>query len=197
MVTDPLTDLLAVARVMAILRTPHAVAVAHLLAEHGFGLCEVPLTAPGALDAIAEIGGPVGAGTVLTAAQAADAVAAGATFLVTPAVLPDVQAAADRLGLPVLAGAYTPTEVLAAHRLGAAAVKLFPAATGGPAHLSALRAPFPDIPLIPVGGIAVTDVPAYLAAGALAVGLGTPLIGDGTDRAGIAQRAAALRRALP
>lgn len=187
------TELLAETRVLAILRTEHAVSAAAILAAHGFPLCEVPFNAPGALAAIASIGGQTGAGTVLTAQQARDAVAAGAAFLVTPAVLPEVQAAADKLGVPVICGAYTPTEVLAAHRGGAAAVKLFPASPAGPGYLKALRAPLPGVPLVPVGGIALADVPTYLAAGAVAVGLGEPLVGDGT---GITERATQLRRIL-
>jgi 2-dehydro-3-deoxyphosphogluconate aldolase/(4S)-4-hydroxy-2-oxoglutarate aldolase len=133
---------------------------------------------------------------VTTADAAEQAITAGAQFLVTPALLPEVHAVADDRGVPVLAGAYTPTEVLAAWRAGAAAVKVFPAVSGGTAHIAALRGPFPDIPLVPVGGIALATVPDYLGAGALAVGLGAPLVGDGASPAEIDARAGALRAIL-
>ncbi|MYS75623.1 aldolase, partial [Streptomyces sp. SID5926] len=102
---------------------------------------------------------------------------AGARWIVTPALTESV-AASVRVGLPVLAGALTPTEAVAARRAGADAVKLFPASIGGPAYLKALRDPFPDLPLVPVGGVDPTSAEQYLAHGAVAVGVGSPLVGD-------------------
>jgi 2-dehydro-3-deoxyphosphogluconate aldolase/(4S)-4-hydroxy-2-oxoglutarate aldolase len=81
-------------------------------------------------------------------------------------------------GIPVLAGALTPTEVVTAMRLGATAVKLFPASFGGPAYLRALRDPLPGVPVVPVGGVDASLAAEYLAAGAVAVGVGSPLVGD-------------------
>lgn len=137
----------------------------------------------------------LGAGTVTTPAEALAAVEAGATYLITPTTSTEVIAEAVRLGVPVLPGAYTPTEILTAWRAGATMVKLFPAATGGPGYLRAVRAPLPHVPLVPTGGIGVTDAPAYLAAGAAALGIGGPLVGDaceGGSLAALGERVAAL-----
>ncbi|MCX5250340.1 bifunctional 4-hydroxy-2-oxoglutarate aldolase/2-dehydro-3-deoxy-phosphogluconate aldolase [Streptomyces sp. NBC_00201] len=172
-------------RVMAILRSADASAlpaVAQALAAGGVTCLEVTLTTAGALDALARIRaelGPdvaVGAGTVITGDQARDALAAGAEFLVAPVVdTAVIRDAADR-GVPCYPGAWTPTEISQAWRAGAAAVKLFPASTGGPAHLRQLRAPLPDIPLIAVGGVGIDEARDYLDAGACAVGIGSPLL---------------------
>jgi 2-dehydro-3-deoxyphosphogluconate aldolase/(4S)-4-hydroxy-2-oxoglutarate aldolase len=167
------------------------------LAAEGIGLVEVSLTTTGAFGvlerAAAELGDRVGAGTVLTRDDAVRARDAGAAFVLTPALGPGVDAALE-LGLPVVAGALTPTEVLAAVRAGAAAVKVFPASLHGPAYLRALRDPFPDVALVPVGGVGVADVRPYLDAGALAVGAGGPLVGDaarGGDLGALRERARA------
>lgn len=165
------------------------------LIEEGVALVEVSLTGRDALDVIAQAraalgpGAPLGAGTVLTADDAHAAHRAGADFVVTPAVCEGVGAARG-LQLPVLAGVMTPTEIVAALRAGACAVKLFPAAqAGGPAYLRALRGPFPDVPFVPVGGVDAEAARAYLEAGALAVGVGSPLIGDAAHAADAADGA--------
>jgi len=177
---------LAAARVMAIIRGRDQAAVvetAVALFEEGVRFVEVALTTVGALRAIEQIrsrapqGSLVGAGTVLTAADVADVAAAGGQFIVTPAVAPSIEASAQR-GLPVAAGALTPTEAWTAVQRGASAVKLFPASAGGPAYLRALRDPMPDIPFLAVGGVGLRDVEAYLQAGAIGVGVGSPLVGD-------------------
>ncbi|MEV8401533.1 bifunctional 4-hydroxy-2-oxoglutarate aldolase/2-dehydro-3-deoxy-phosphogluconate aldolase [Streptomyces niveus] len=154
------------------------------LVDEGIALVEVSLSGRDALDVIARAraalgpGAPLGAGTVLTAADAHAVHRAGADFVVTPAVCEGVTAARE-LGLPVLAGVMTPTEIVAALRAGACAVKIFPAAqAGGPAYLRALQGPFPDVPFVPVGGVDAAAARAYLDAGALAVGIGSPLVGD-------------------
>ncbi|MEU1183648.1 bifunctional 4-hydroxy-2-oxoglutarate aldolase/2-dehydro-3-deoxy-phosphogluconate aldolase [Streptomyces sp. NPDC005820] len=180
-----LTPQLDRTRVMAILRSADASglpAVARALASAGVTCLEVTLTTAGALDALAAIRaelGPdvaVGAGTVVTEDEARDALAAGAEFLVAPVVdTAVVRYAADR-GVACYPGAWTPTEVSEAWRAGAAAVKLFPASTGGPAHLRQLRAPLPDIPVVAVGGVAIDEARDYLDAGARAVGIGSPLL---------------------
>ncbi|MFD2354060.1 hypothetical protein ACFSTC_39440 [Nonomuraea ferruginea] len=108
---------------------------------------------------------------MLTEADVADVAAAGAQFVVTPAVVDSIGAAARR-GLPVAAGALTPTEAYTATRMGAAAVKLFPASLGGPAYLKALRDPFPHLPFVAVGGVGLAELPGFLAAGAIAAGVG-------------------------
>ncbi|MCQ4084836.1 aldolase [Streptomyces sp. RB6PN25] len=153
------------------------------LVECGVRLVEVSLTSEQAQEVLAavvrEIGRAalIGAGTVLSAADAADAHSAGAHFAVTPGFGPGVAAAAS-LGLPVVAGALTPSEVACARSAGAAAIKLFPASLGGADYLRALRQPFPDVPFVPVGGIGHQEARTMLAAGALAVGVGSPLVGD-------------------
>jgi 2-dehydro-3-deoxyphosphogluconate aldolase/(4S)-4-hydroxy-2-oxoglutarate aldolase len=193
-------QLLRAERVMPIIRSAtgeDALAIGRTLIDAGFRALEVSLTTPGALDAIAELSpdprAEIGAGTVLTAADVSAATAAGASFMVTPAVTASIEVSAAA-GIPVLAGAFTPTEVLAALERGATAVKLFPAEFGGPSYLSALRSPLPDAPIIPVGGVDVESGREYLRRGALAVGVGSPLTGTGpTDLAAISSRAAAFR----
>ncbi|MET7708309.1 bifunctional 4-hydroxy-2-oxoglutarate aldolase/2-dehydro-3-deoxy-phosphogluconate aldolase [Micromonospora sp. NPDC005413] len=184
--TFDLTGELAAARVLGIIRgtdTAAAIATGITLLEEGVRIVEVALTTPGALHAIdairaaAPAGALIGAGTVLTAADVADVAAAGAHFVVTPAVVESIPEAVRR-GLPVAAGALTPTEAYTAVRMGASAVKLFPASLGGPAYLRALRDPFPELPLVAVGGVGLAEMPAYLDAGAIAVGVGGPLVGD-------------------
>ncbi len=203
-----MVDLLAhlrVSRVVAIVRAAQAgvaAEVAIALVDAGIDAVEIPLTTPDALAAIRVVRDRagdraiVGAGTVLTVADVRAVVAAGADFAVTPAVTHAVAEAA-LVGLPVLAGAYTPTEVAQAMAVGATAVKLFPATTGGVAHLKALRDPFPAVPFVPVGGVTAEVASAYLAAGAMAVGVGGPLVGDaarGGSLADLRERATAFVR---
>ncbi|TCC00503.1 bifunctional 4-hydroxy-2-oxoglutarate aldolase/2-dehydro-3-deoxy-phosphogluconate aldolase [Micromonospora zingiberis] len=205
--TDVLTTELTATRLLAIIRgtdTAAAIATGTALLAEGVSIVEVALTTPGALDAIAAIradapaGTLVGAGTVLTPAAVADVAAAGAQFVVTPAVVDSIPEAARR-GLPVAAGALTPTEAYTAVRLGASVVKLFPASVGGAAYLKALRDPFPDLPFVAVGGVGLAELPGYLAAGAVAVGVGGPLVGDaasGGDLDALRERARAYRAAV-
>ena len=181
-----LLDSLRAHRLLAIVRgaNPEAALASVLtLADAGIRLIEVSLTSADALGVLRRARtalGPdfgLGAGTVLTAEQARQAGEAGAAFLVTPALAPSVGTAGD-LGLPVLAGALTPSEVVEAVANGAAAVKLFPASVGGPAYLRALRDPFPETPFVPVGGVDVEGARRYLDVGAVAVGVGSPLLGN-------------------
>jgi 2-dehydro-3-deoxyphosphogluconate aldolase/(4S)-4-hydroxy-2-oxoglutarate aldolase len=181
---------LAAHRLLAIVRGGDADAVLRTvltLAEEGIELIEVSLTGRDALTVIArarELLGDdraLGAGTVLTADDARAAHRAGATFVVTPGLGEAIPAAHD-LGLPVLAGVFTPTDVIAARRMGAAALKIFPIAqAGGAAYLKALRGPFPDAAFVPVGGVDEAVARDSLAAGAVAVGVGSPLVGDAAD----------------
>ncbi len=173
--------------VVAILRADgpdHLETVADELAAAGITCLELTLTTPGALDVMARLRRSLdprvalGVGSVLDTAQAQAALDAGADFLVSPGVCEEVALASGARAIPYYPGALTPTEVMAAWRLGAPAVKLFPAATGGPRYVRDLRGPLPDIPLVPTGGVALEQIADYLAAGAVAVGLGGPLIGD-------------------
>jgi 2-dehydro-3-deoxyphosphogluconate aldolase / (4S)-4-hydroxy-2-oxoglutarate aldolase len=179
-------------------------AIADGLVAGGVGAFELTLNDPegAAIEAIAAVarhaaGGPlvVGAGTVLTTEAAERAVEAGARFLVMPHTDPVLIAWAAKRGIPVFPGALSPTEVLAAWRAGAAAVKLFPASVAGPNAVRELRGPFPDIPLIPTGGVTAESAAAFVRAGAIAVGIGSWLTGGG-DPAAIAERAALVVRAV-
>jgi 2-dehydro-3-deoxyphosphogluconate aldolase/(4S)-4-hydroxy-2-oxoglutarate aldolase len=151
--------------------------------EEGFRFVEIALTTPGALAAIREVrsaapaGCYVGAGTVMTIQDVDNVVEAGGQFMVTPSLAESIREAAGR-GIPVLAGALTPSEAYEAMNRGATAVKLFPASIGGPGYLKALRDPFPAIPFIAVGGVGLDEAAGYWEAGAVAVGLGGPLFGD-------------------
>ncbi|MFB7355824.1 bifunctional 4-hydroxy-2-oxoglutarate aldolase/2-dehydro-3-deoxy-phosphogluconate aldolase [Streptomyces gardneri] len=170
------------------------------LVRSGIRLVEVSLSGAEALGVIERarraLGDDalLGAGTVLTAEDARRAADAGAVYTVTPGVTEAVRAS-RAIGLPVLAGALTPTEVVAALAEGATAVKLFPAGSGGVELLRALRGPFPRVPFVPVGGIDDARARDLLAAGAVAVGVGSPLVGraaDG-DATGLTERIAAFR----
>lgn len=173
-------------------------AIADALVEGGIRAFELTLNDPedAALAAIAAAarhaatipGLAVGAGTVLSIEAAQRVIDAGATFLVAPHVDPELVAWASARGVPMLPGAATPTEVLAAWRAGASAVKIFPASALGQTFLRELRGPFPDIPLQPSGGITVENAGDYIRAGAIAVGIGSWLFAGGTP-ASIADRA--------
>lgn len=149
--------------------------------EGGIRAVEVTFTTPGAPGIIRrvkhEFGDSVllGAGTVLTPEQAEDAVDAGALYLIAPNTDEKVIGAAKRLGVIAIPGAFTPTEVVRAWDLGADAVKIFPASHGGPAYIKALRAPLPQIPMIPTGGVDERTVGDFFKAGAFAVGAGGAL----------------------
>jgi 2-dehydro-3-deoxyphosphogluconate aldolase/(4S)-4-hydroxy-2-oxoglutarate aldolase len=171
--------------VVAILRSPttrYAVAASEVLAECGIAAIEVTLTTEGALDVLAEIkarcgaGATIGVGSVRTVADARRAVDAGAAFLVSPDTNPAVLQVADELGVDMLPGILSPTELGVALACGARAVKLFPASLGGPSYIRALLQPMPEAKLVPTGGINLDDVSGYLSAGAFAVGLGSPLL---------------------
>jgi 2-dehydro-3-deoxyphosphogluconate aldolase/(4S)-4-hydroxy-2-oxoglutarate aldolase len=140
------------------------------------------MTVPGALQVISELAKTMpqlllGAGTVLNKKMARQCADAGAQFLVSPGFDADMVAAAKKLNILVMAGALTPTEVMAAWNAGADFVKIFPCCNlGGPAYIKALRGPFPQVPLIPTGGVTIETVADYIRAGAAALGVGGELI---------------------
>jgi 2-dehydro-3-deoxyphosphogluconate aldolase/(4S)-4-hydroxy-2-oxoglutarate aldolase len=169
-------------RVVAVVRAERvrdAAGLAAALSSAGIRCVEFTFTTGGTLEAITAAAGVqeaiVGAGTVLDSTQAQDAVEAGARFVVSPASVPELGPACRELGVPLFLGALTPTEITAAHAAGAAAVKLFPAALGGPAYLKHLRGPFPDIAFVPSGGVDEHNARDYIAAGATAVYAGSSL----------------------
>lgn len=179
-------------RLVAILRgtdVDATVAAARTLLQVGVLTLEIALTLQDAEEAIAQVvqDAPatalVGAGTVLDEADVERAVSAGAQFMVTPTLSASVPYAVSQ-GIGVLAGVYTPTEIQRGHDLGSAAVKLFPASALGSGFLRAVRDPFPQARIIPVGGVRVDTVAEYLAAGAFGIGVGGPLVGDATAPGG-------------
>lgn len=174
-------------KVLAILRTTATDAIPGIvetLVHAGICTVEIPISGPATVNAIRDVsrrripGLLLGAGTVLDADAAAAVLEAGAAYFVTPALVPEVVRFATERELAVFPGAFTPTEVLTATRLGATAVKLFPASIGGPRYLKALLDPLPATQLIPTGGVTLDSIPEYLSAGAAAVAIGSPLIRD-------------------
>jgi 2-dehydro-3-deoxyphosphogluconate aldolase / (4S)-4-hydroxy-2-oxoglutarate aldolase len=179
--TDPI-GIIGEDRAVALVRAPaipDAAALANALAAGGIRAVEFTFTTPDVLAHIADAARTdtvVGAGTVLTVAQAHDALAAGAQFLVTPGLSPAVARVGVDAGIPVLMGAFTPSEVMQALELGAAAVKIFPAETAGPTYFKHLRGPLPSVRLIGSGGINDSNASAFIKAGAYAVTAGSSVI---------------------
>lgn len=169
-------------------------ATATLLAS-GLAAVEVSLTTPGGLDVIAEHAGAVGAGTVRTLADARDAHAAGATFLVSPNLDLEVVRFAFERDLAVVPGCLTPSEMTTAQRAGAQAVKIFPAHLWSPEALRGMLEAMPDLRCVPTGGVSPANAPGWIAAGALAVGVGGALTRAEDPRAAVADLLAAVRDA--
>lgn len=171
------------AGVIAVLRAPTseaAVAAAEALITGGVTAIEITYSTPDPAPAIARIrqdfpDAVVGAGTITRRPQATEAVVAGAQFLVSPGTAPDLVRFMTDTGVPTFSGALTPTEVMAALELGVSAIKIFPGSLVGPSYLKALHGPFPDVPLMPTGGVAADNLGDWLAAGAFAVGAGSEL----------------------
>jgi len=142
----------------------------------------------------------LGMGTLTQPAQAAQAQAAGARFLVSPHCEPALAQAMVATGLPTMIGALTPSELVQAHRLGADVVKIFPGSLGGPSYLKSLRGPFPHISMMPTGGVSLENIGDWFAAGAVAVGAGSELCPTALAKAGrfeaITERATAFVQAV-
>ncbi len=187
-------------RVVAVLRardTRFFAPVSDALISHGISVIEFTLTTPGALAALERYRSSgseacLGVGTVLSVSDAAAAVSSGAEFLVTPVRIPEVVAAGAALGVPVICGAMTPGEIWAAYCDGAALIKIFPGGTLGADYVRLVRDPFPDLSVVPSGGIQVGEIAEYLRAGATAVALGSQLVGGALRDGDLA----ALRRRL-
>jgi 2-dehydro-3-deoxyphosphogluconate aldolase/(4S)-4-hydroxy-2-oxoglutarate aldolase len=157
----------------------------------GVSVLEITMTVPGAVGAIAEVTKRfgeevvVGAGTVLDAETARTCMLAGAQFIVSPSLNLDTIACCRRYGVAVLPGALTPTEVVSAWTAGADFVKVFPAgALGGASYLKALKAPLPQIELVPTGGVSLKTAADFIKAGASALGVGADLVDVKALRAG-------------
>lgn len=167
----------------------------------GLRVIEMTLTTPGALAAIETLAkegeGIVGAGTVLTPEDVRRVADAGARFAMSPVFHPEVVDEAHRLGLLAVPGAGTAAEILAAHRAGARLVKVFPSGPlGGPDFLRFVRGPLPDIPLVPTSGPSSATFADYVAAGAVAVGIGSEVIGPGCTESSVETAARRARRAM-
>jgi 2-dehydro-3-deoxyphosphogluconate aldolase/(4S)-4-hydroxy-2-oxoglutarate aldolase len=161
-----------------------ALASASYAIEAGLDVIEVTFTLPSAGRAIERLRSDhpaalIGAGTVRTGAELAEAAAAGAQFLVAPGLNPELLEAARRSDLPMLPGVFTASEVDAALRCGVELLKLFPAEPFGPAYMASLQQPFPSARFVPTGGISAANAGAYLKAGAAAVAMGSALFPAG------------------
>ena len=168
-----------------------ALRIVEALVNGGVPTLEITMTVPDALGAIRTVSDQfgqavlLGAGTVTSRALAEGAIDAGAEFLVTPCVVPEVMAVARERGVAVLPGALTPTEVFTAWSLGGDIIKIFPASNvGGASYLRALKGPFPQIPLCPTGGVTLHTIGDFVKAGAAAVGVGGELVSKAAIDAG-------------
>ncbi len=169
---------------LAVLRAPSAdtaVKISEALVAGGVTGIEITFTTPNALQAVKTLSEKygdqivLGVGTITQPEQAADSLAAGARFLVSPHTETKLARAMVQTGLPCMMGALTPSEVMMAYQLGADVVKLFPGSLGGPGYLKSLHGPFPDIPLMPTGGVSLENLEQWFAVGAYAVGVGSAL----------------------
>ncbi|WP_349426056.1 bifunctional 4-hydroxy-2-oxoglutarate aldolase/2-dehydro-3-deoxy-phosphogluconate aldolase [Microbacterium sp. LWS13-1.2] len=189
--------------VIAVVRTRDVSQLSPLLealCEAGLATIELTMTTPGVLNELAALirrfdEACIGVGTLHAADDAERALDAGARFLVTPSAAPAVAEIARPRGGALLAGALTPTEIVRAWNDGASCVKVFPAQTVGPNYVRHIHGPYPDIPLVPSGGVGLEDIVPWITAGADAVSIGGPLIGGATegDLTGLSAR---VRRAL-
>ena len=164
-------------RAVAVIRTDsieRALRAADAAIAGGFRAIEITYSFADATQAIAKLAEHsellIGAGTILTREQVRKAVEAGAKFLVSPCVLPEVIDAAHELNVAIIPGAFTPTEIYTAYSLGADIVKIFPAVKFGPEYLKAVRGPLPQIPIMPTSGVDASNVAEWFRAGAVAVG---------------------------
>jgi 2-dehydro-3-deoxyphosphogluconate aldolase / (4S)-4-hydroxy-2-oxoglutarate aldolase len=197
------TTVIAQQRLVAIVRTDTAKAAearALALLAAGVAAVEIALTTPGAFAAVEAVldqappGSVIGVGTVIDPAAAAQAARLGARFVVSPNFDEEVVRTAHRHGMAALPGCATPTEALRALELGADLVKVFPAVNWTPRSVAAVLDALPQLPLVPTGGVGIADAPAWIEAGAVAVGIGGALSQGSADEIG--SRAAELLAAL-
>ena len=194
---------------LAVLRAPDpagARRAVDALVEAGVLGIEITYSTPDAASVIADVKQSygdevlVGAGTLITRAQVAEAAEAGASYLVSPGLDDEVVASMQTTSLPAMAGVLTPTEVMRGVGLGVDVMKLFPGSLGGPSYLRSLRGPFPDVPFMPTGGVSADNVGDWMAVGAIALGAGSELasvddISSG-DFAGIREKGRRFLRAI-
>jgi 2-dehydro-3-deoxyphosphogluconate aldolase/(4S)-4-hydroxy-2-oxoglutarate aldolase len=182
---DELLQQVVDAGIVAIVRSSHGehlVELARALLAGGVRIIELTFTVPDALEVLRQVRAALGesivlgAGTVLDAPTARAAILAGAEFIVAPTLNLEVIALCRRYGKLAMPGAFSPTEILAAYEAGADLVKVFPAEMLGPAYLKALRAPLPQVRLMPTGGVDLHNLADYFRAGAACVGVGSQLV---------------------
>jgi 2-dehydro-3-deoxyphosphogluconate aldolase / (4S)-4-hydroxy-2-oxoglutarate aldolase len=179
---------------------------AEALVAGGISSMEVTMTTPNALEVIKNVSGALGeqilmgVGTVLDTETCRMALLAGAKFVVTPVMKPDVITLCNRYSVPIACGAYTPTEALAAHEAGADFIKIFPAEGLGPGYMKAILAPLPMLRIIPTGGVDAGTARSFLDAGCVAVAAGSSLVSKellkNRDWAALTERAKALVAAV-
>jgi 2-dehydro-3-deoxyphosphogluconate aldolase/(4S)-4-hydroxy-2-oxoglutarate aldolase len=171
--------------VVAVIRMRDAAklrAVVDAIAAGGVRAIEVTMTVPGAIGLIATLAASLpseillGAGTVIDAETARAVIDAGARYVVSPVLRPAVIAACHERGVPVAPGCFSPTEILDAHERGADIVKVFPATVLGPTYIKDIRAPMPQLKLMPTGGVTLDNAGDWIRAGAVAVGVGSALL---------------------
>jgi 2-dehydro-3-deoxyphosphogluconate aldolase/(4S)-4-hydroxy-2-oxoglutarate aldolase len=171
--------------VVAVIRmkdTDRLLKVIEAVREGGVKCIEITMTVPGAVEIIRQLSGKVpkdvliGAGTVVNEETALKVIDAGAMFVVGPVINLGMVSACIGRDVPVMPGCYTPTEILTAWNAGADIIKVFPATTLGPKYFKDLRGPFPDIRLMPTGGVTIDNVGEWIVAGACAVGIGSDLL---------------------
>lgn len=171
-------------KVIALIRADSSASLldcARALSAGGLNCIELTMTTPGAIELCAQVARELpqvllGLGTVLDADTARRGIAAGAKFIVTPCVRPEVIKACRELDVPVLGGALTPTEVYTSWELGVDVVKIFPAEYFGPAYIKSVKAPFPKIEVMPTGGVTPESVGEFLKNGAFATAAGSALV---------------------
>ncbi len=185
-----------------------AIKVADAVCAGGIPIVEITMTVPGAIDVIAQLAKSIGshvligAGTVLDSETAMQCIDAGAEFIVSPGFDPETVRTVNRIGKLMMAGALTPTEVISAWKAGSDFVKVFPCgAVGGAKYIRALKAPLPQVPLVPTGGVNLETAADFIRAGAAALGIGGELVsssalksGDTSEITKLAQRYLAIVR---
>lgn len=176
---------IAAERVVAVIRLADAsklVPVIEAVARGGVRCIEITMTVPNAIELIRQVSNTVssdiliGAGTVTDAETARAVIDAGAQFVVSPILNPDVVAACKQADVYCAPGCFTPTEIFTAWKLGADIIKVFPATSLGPKYFKDIKGPFPQIPLMPTGGVSIDNAHEWIAAGAVAVGIGSDLL---------------------
>jgi 2-dehydro-3-deoxyphosphogluconate aldolase/(4S)-4-hydroxy-2-oxoglutarate aldolase len=185
MTKDQIIEGLLTPGVIAIIRADNSgqlIAASRALIAGGVCAIEVTMTTPNALHVIAEVtrefgkAALVGVGSVLDEKTAEAAVSAGAQYVITPVLKPDVIAWCRGAGKPVFSGSLTPTEAQTSYELGADFIKIFPADTLGPKYIASLRAPLPHLRIVPTGGVDVNTVGDFIKAGCVAVAAGSSLV---------------------